>query len=119
MADADRAGERLGGEFGLEVLELALGAPPLEPAVFERRDAGRIITAVFKAFERIHDRPGDRTAAQDADNAAHRSNVPLCPNRTGQRLSHGSAGAQVTFNEGLFRGAPPERQLRPPLHSAT
>ena len=40
MSDTDRAGERLGGEFSLEVLELALGAPPLEPAVFERRDAG-------------------------------------------------------------------------------
>ena len=40
MSDADRPAERLGGEFGLEVLELALGAPPLEPAVFERRDAG-------------------------------------------------------------------------------
>ena len=40
VADADCAGERLGGEFGLEVLELALGAPPLEPAVLERRDAG-------------------------------------------------------------------------------
>ena len=40
MSDADRPGERLGGKFGLEVLELALGAPPLEPAIFERRDAG-------------------------------------------------------------------------------
>ena len=105
VADADRAGERLGGELGLEVLELALGAPPLEPAVLERRDAGRIIAAVFEPLERIDDRPGDRPAAQDADNAAHRRYVPLCPNRAGQRLGRGSAGAQVTFDEGLCRGA--------------
>jgi hypothetical protein len=40
MSDADRPGKRLSGEFGLEVLELALGATPLEPTVIERRDAG-------------------------------------------------------------------------------
>ena len=76
MSDADRPAERLGGEFGLEVLELALGPPPFQPAVFERRDAGGIVAAVFKAFERIEDRPGDRTPAQHADNAAHRRNIP-------------------------------------------
>ena len=71
MANADRPAERLGGEFRLEVLELAFRAPPLEPAVFERRDAGGIVAAVFEALQRIHDRSGDRTPAQDADNAAH------------------------------------------------
>ena len=76
VADADRAAQRLGGELGLEVLQLALGAPSLEPAVVERRNASGIIAAIFEAFERIHDRPGDRTAAQDADNAAHRRNPP-------------------------------------------
>ena len=61
--------ERLGGKFRLEVLELALGPPPVQPAVLERRDAGRIVAAVFEAFQRIDDRPGDRT----------RPNTPTMP----------------------------------------
>ena len=40
VADADRAQERRGGEFGLEVLQLAPGAPAFKPAVLKRRNAG-------------------------------------------------------------------------------
>ena len=71
MADAYRAAERLSGQYGLEVPEFALGAAPLHAAVFERRHASGIVAAIFEAFEGVDDRPGDRTAAQDADNAAH------------------------------------------------
>ena len=48
VADADRAAERRRGKFRLQVLELALGAPPLQPAVLERRHAGGIVAAVFE-----------------------------------------------------------------------
>jgi hypothetical protein len=40
VADADRARERRGGELGLEVLKLALGAPALKLPVLKRRNAG-------------------------------------------------------------------------------
>ena len=40
VADADRAGERAACELGLEILELALGAPTFEFAVLEGRNAG-------------------------------------------------------------------------------
>jgi hypothetical protein len=38
---------------------------------------------------------------------------PLRPNRTGQALGHGPTGAQVTFNEGLFRARPTGRGIAP------
>ena len=40
MGDSDRPGERMGGELGGEIVELALGAAALEPAVQDRADAG-------------------------------------------------------------------------------
>ena len=35
VADADRAGKRMRGEFGFQILEFALGAAPREPAVLK------------------------------------------------------------------------------------
>ncbi len=49
VADADRARQRRRRELRLEVLELALGAPALDPAVFERRDPGRIVAPDIRA----------------------------------------------------------------------
>ena len=63
--------ERRGGELGLEVLKLALGAPALELAVLERRDARRIVAAVFEALQRIDDRARDRSRSENANNPAH------------------------------------------------
>ena len=71
VADADRAQERRGGEFGLEVLELAPGAPAFKLAVLKRRDASRIIAAVFEALQRVDDRARDRSRPENADNSAH------------------------------------------------
>ncbi len=53
VADADRASKRGRRQFGLEVLELALGAPALEPAVFERRHASGVVAAIFEPLQRI------------------------------------------------------------------
>src|SRR5579872_503102 len=53
MTDADRAGKRLAREPVLQILELALGAPPHELAVLQRGDAGGIVAAIFEALERI------------------------------------------------------------------
>ena len=48
VADADRAAQRRRGKFRLQVLEFALGAPPLQTPVLERRHAGGIVAAVFE-----------------------------------------------------------------------
>jgi hypothetical protein len=38
---------------------------------FQRGDACGIVTAIFQPLERIHQLLRDRTASQNADNAAH------------------------------------------------
>ncbi len=76
MADADRTVERLSGELGLEVLELALGAPPRELSVLEGRDSGRVVAPIFDPLQRLDNRARDRPRPQDAYNAAHRLLTP-------------------------------------------
>src|SRR5215472_14104905 len=71
VADPDPAGERLAGKPVLEILELALGAPSRELAVFQRRNTRRIVAAIFEALERIDQMRRRRLTADDSDNAAH------------------------------------------------
>ena len=71
MPDAGMTGERLGLQSRFEIPELALGATAFEMITLERRDAGGIIAAIFEALERIHDLVRDRSATENADNAAH------------------------------------------------
>ena len=79
VADADRARERIAHELGLEILEFALGAPPLQTAVLQGRNAGRVVAAIFESLQRLDDRPGDRPPPQHAHYAAHRRYVPAAP----------------------------------------
>ena len=58
-------------ELGLEIAQLALGAPARQPAAFQRGDAGGVIAAIFQALERIDQLRRDRLAAENADNSAH------------------------------------------------
>ena len=65
------AGERLGLQSRFEIFEFAFGAAALEMVAFQRGDACGIVAAIFKALERIHQLFRDRTAPENADNAAH------------------------------------------------
>src|SRR5215212_7968261 len=90
VADADRAGQRRLRELDLEVAELALGAPALEPtAVLERRDAGRIIAAVFEPLQRVDDLQRDGRLAQYSDDPTHARKSLLAAGslRLGEKLS--------------------------------
>src|SRR5260370_40531694 len=71
VSDAGMPRERLGPQSCLEILELALGAAALETVAFQRGDAGGIVAAIFEALERIHNLIRNRTAPENADNAAH------------------------------------------------
>ena len=71
MTDAGMAAERLCAEPRFEILQLAFGAAALEMVAFQRGDAGGIVAAIFKPFERIHQLLRDRSASENADNAAH------------------------------------------------
>src|SRR5262249_31609596 len=57
----------------LQVLELALGATPVEPAVLDGGHPRRIIAAIFQPAPRIHEGAGHRFRAEYADDAAHGS----------------------------------------------
>jgi hypothetical protein len=76
MGDPDRPGERMGGELGGEIVELALGPAALEPAVDDRADAGRVIAAIFEPPQPLHEPLGDFLASDDADDSAHVLNCP-------------------------------------------
>ena len=71
MADAGAAGKRLRGEPFLEVAELALGPAAGQMAVLERRDAGRIVAAIFEPLQRIDEQRRHRPRPENPDNAAH------------------------------------------------
>ena len=77
MADSDRALERIVVELGFEVAKLAFGAPARQPPAFQRRHASGIVAAVLEALERVHQLRRDRLAAEDADNPAHSSEIPI------------------------------------------
>ena len=59
-----------------EIFQLAFGAAALEMVAFQRGDAGGIVAAIFQPLERIHQLLRDRTAPENADNAAHAVQYP-------------------------------------------
>ncbi len=71
MADAGMTGERFGFQSRFEVFQLAFGATAREAVAFQRGDTSGIVTAIFQPLERIHDLIRDRSASENADNAAH------------------------------------------------
>src|SRR6266852_4971025 len=71
MSDAGMTRKRFGLQSRFKIFEFAFGAAPLEMVAFERGDACGIVAAIFKPLERIHQLFRDRTAPENADNAAH------------------------------------------------
>ena len=67
-------------------------------AVFERGDAGGIIAAIFEPLQRVDEQPRDRTAPENADNAAHDLCLPfdLC-SRKGPTASPAQVPICVTL----------------------
>ena len=100
VADADRAAKRRRGEFRLQVLELAFGAPPLQLAVLEGRHAGGIIAAVFEPLQRVDNRACDGARPENPDNSTHPKIPSLKSHRPAEALGQGRASLQVKFGEG-------------------
>src|SRR5260221_5738108 len=71
VADADLAADRLRSEALDQLVELALGAPSLDAALDQRRDASRIIAAVFETAQPVHQQRCHFPFADHANNAAH------------------------------------------------
>ncbi len=76
MADPDGPRERRFRELHFEIAELALGAAALEPAVFQRGDAGGIVSPVFQPLQRFDDLRRDGRLTEDSDDSAHSSTNP-------------------------------------------
>ena len=71
VGDADRPRQRRGGELAREIVELALGAAAIEPAVHERADAGAVIAAIFEPPQPVHEPRRGFLAPDDSDDPAH------------------------------------------------
>jgi hypothetical protein len=71
MSDPDVPGQRFSPQARIQISQFAFGATALQMLPFQGRDAGGIVTAVFKTLERIDQLIGDRTASQNSDNTAH------------------------------------------------
>ena len=76
MADPGVTVERFGLQPLFQILEFAFGAAARQMVAFQRGDACGIIAAIFQPFERIHQLLRDRSASQNADNAAHAERYP-------------------------------------------
>jgi hypothetical protein len=76
MADADHAGQRGLRQLGLQVAQLALGAPAVEASLLQGCDAGGIIAPVLKPLESLHDLWRDRGLPDDSDDSAHSQKLP-------------------------------------------
>ena len=53
VGDAGGAGQRIGRELAREIVELALGPPPLELAIVDGANPGRIIAAIFEPLQPV------------------------------------------------------------------
>ncbi len=85
VGDPDPSAKRLGLQFPLQVVELALGPATLERAVFKRADARRVVAAIFEPLEPVEQPPGNILVTDDANNSAH--SIPP-PSRSS---AHGTA----------------------------
>ena len=65
------------GNQAFELDELALGPAKLDQAVGERREAGRIVAAIFEAPQPVEDVRRRLIRARDTDDSAHSSGTPL------------------------------------------
>ena len=72
MGDADGPAERMRVKLRREIVELALGPPPLELAAIDGADAGRIIAAIFEPLQAVEQPLRDVRISGDPDNSAHR-----------------------------------------------
>jgi hypothetical protein len=71
MANAHRAGQRLFGQPLFQVDQLALGAAAVQQPAVQRRDAGRIVTAIFQPLQPVEQKGRRRLLADNANNSAH------------------------------------------------
>jgi hypothetical protein len=70
------ARERLGLQSRFKICEFAFSAAAIEMIAFQCSDAGGIVAAIFETLERIHQLLGDRSASENADDAAHAVIIP-------------------------------------------
>jgi hypothetical protein len=59
------------GELPGELVELSLGSPPLELAVIDRANSGRIITTIFKPLQTVEQPLRNLRLSDYPDNSAH------------------------------------------------
>ena len=121
VRDAGHAGDRRGLVQRLEFAHLALGAHAREAPVFQHRDAGRIVAAVFKRLETGDQQRDHVTLGDGGDDSTHgrlpRVRVTACAGRCrddrGSRAGVGTGGRSLAAAQGsnltkcgVFHGLP-------------
>src|SRR5690606_22534874 len=81
VRDAGEARQRLVAQLAPQIGELALGAAPLDRTAVDRRDARRIISAIFEPLERVEQPVRHRMAADDTHDSAHGRSPKACKAR--------------------------------------
>ena len=71
VGDADIAGQRLAGQLGLKIEELALRAPTIKLAVVDGGNTCGIIAAIFEPLQGVDETLRHGLVTDDADDAAH------------------------------------------------
>jgi hypothetical protein len=71
VANPYAANKRLTSELALEVLEFSDRAPPRKVTVLKRGYASRIVTPIFKPFQRVQHRHHGWRLADETYNSAH------------------------------------------------
>src|SRR5690606_124081 len=72
MANTDDTGKRFSSQSLFEIDQLAFGAAAVELAILQGGDTGRIVAAIFKPLQCIHEKRSDFVISDNADNSTHR-----------------------------------------------
>ena len=87
MADTHRSPYRVGLYQALQIDELAFRPPPVDMTVDQGRDAGRVVAAILKPLQCLHQMGCHRPVSDNANNAAHRLNLSQTDKLSNQSYS--------------------------------
>ncbi len=71
MANTDDTRKRFSSQSLLQIDQLAFGTAAIELAVLQGGDTGRIVAAIFKPLQCIHEKRSDFVISDNADNSTH------------------------------------------------
>ena len=109
VADARLALHRLCRHQLAQAVDLAFGPPAADGAIVQHRDAGGVVAAIFEPLQPVDQRPCDRAAGENADDAAH---LPVTRRRRTGGCGACAAAPPSPCARSARRAPPPARRPR-------